>query len=65
MDILPEAATIRAIHAPDLAGAKDNLLKFFRAEWADQICIGRNSAIRVFGCVISPSASSLRSGING
>jgi hemoglobin len=28
MDTLPEAAEIRAMHAPDLAGAKDKLFKF-------------------------------------
>jgi hemoglobin len=28
MDSLPEAAEIRAMHAPDLAGAKDKLFKF-------------------------------------
>ncbi|MGZ8216118.1 group II truncated hemoglobin [Methylomagnum sp.] len=28
MDTLPETAVIRAMHAPDLAGAKDKLFKF-------------------------------------
>lgn len=44
MDVLPEAATIRAMHQPDLASAKDKLFKFLSG-WLG----GPNLFIEEFG----------------
>ncbi len=44
MEILPEAADIRAMHAPDLSGAKDKLFKFLSG-WLG----GPNLYIEEFG----------------